>query len=201
MSKITLSYFDLPGGRGEDCRITMFMAGVDFEDDRISFADWPGRKDSTPLGALPTMTIEGKGTITQSNAILVYLGRSYGLHPTDPWEAARHEAILGASEDLRVAVVPTFYIQDAEEKKKVREELAKTKVRQWGALVESEIAGPYVSGDTLHVVDLRVYLMAEWFLGGVVEHTPADVFDDFPKLKAPWDAVKNHEEVVAWYAR
>lgn len=152
MSTITLSYFDLPGGRGEDCRIAMFMAGVDFEDDRISFADWPGRKDSTPLGALPVMTIEGKGTITQSNAILTYLGRSHGLHPTDLWDAARHEALLGASEDLRVAVVPTFYIQDPEEKKKAREELAKTKVRSWAALVEGEIAGPYVSGSAVRVV-------------------------------------------------
>lgn len=201
MARMKLSYFDLPGGRGEDCRIAMFMSGVDFDDDRISFADWPQRKGDTPLGALPLLSVEGKGTITQSNAILTYLGRTLDMHPSDPWEAARHEALLGACEDLRVVVVPTFYIQDPEEKKKARQELARTSVKQWAALCESEIAGPFVSGDRLYVVDLRLYVMTQWFVGGVVEHTPADVFDEFPRLLALHAAVGEHEKVVAWYAR
>lgn len=200
MAQIKLSYFDIPGGRGEDCRIAMFMSGVDFDDDRIPFADWPQRKAKTPLGALPVMTVEGKGTLTQSNAILTYLGRSHGLHPTDPWESARHEALLGASEDLRVAMVPTFYMQDAEQKQ-AREELVTTKVKPWAALTEGEIRGPFVSGDVLHVVDLRVFVMVKWFIGGGMDHIPGDVFDDFPKLLALSKAVETHEKVAAWYAR
>lgn len=201
MSKIKLSYFDVPGGRGEDCRLAMFVGGADFEDDRIPFAEWPQRKPGTPTGALPVMTVEGKGTITQSNAILTYLGRTLGLHPTDLWEAARHEALLGASEDLRVAVVPTYYIQDESEKKRAREELARNQVRSWAALNEREIAGPFVSGDVLHVVDLRLFVMVQWFIGGSMDHIPADVFDDFPKLMALSKAVRSHEKVAAWYAR
>lgn len=200
MAKVKLSYFDLPGGRGEDCRIAMSMAGVEFEDDRISFADWPERKSSTPLGALPVMTVDGKGTITQSNAILTFVGRSHGLHPSDLWEAARHEALLGASEDLRVAAVPTFYMQD-DERKLAREELARTKLRTWAALNEAEIAGPFVAGDELNVVDLRLFVMVQWFVGGGMDHIPGDVFDDFPKLRALAEAVRAHEGVTAWYAR
>lgn len=201
MAQIKLSYFDVPGGRGEECRIAMFMSGVDFEDDRIPFADWPQRKAGTPLGALPVMTVEGKGTITQSGAILTYLGRTLGLHPTDPWEAARHEALLGASEDLRAAMVPTFYMQDEAEKKRAREELARTKIRTWAALHEGEIVGPFVAGDGLHVVDLRTFVMVRWFIGGGMDHMPSDVFDDFPKLTGLAKAVGEHEKVVAWYAR
>jgi glutathione S-transferase len=201
MADIKLSYFDVPGGRGEDCRIAMFMGGVDFEDDRIPFAEWPKRKPETPLGALPVLTVKGKGTITQSNAILTYFGRLHGLHPTDAWEAARHEALLGASEDLRVAMVPTFYMQDEGEKKRAREELARTRVRAWAALNEGEIVGPFVSGDVLHVVDLRLYVMVQWFIGGGMDHMPTDVFNDFPKLLALSKAVRAHEKVAAWYAR
>lgn len=201
MANIKLTYFDVPGGRGEECRIAMFMSGVDFEDDRIPFAEWPQRKASTPLGALPLMTVEGKGTLTQSNAILVYLGRTLGMHPTDPWEAARHEALLGASEDLRVAMVPSFYIQDEAEKKRVREELARTKVRAWAALNEGEIKGPYVAGDVLHVVDLRIFVMVRWLIGGGMDHMPLDVLDDFPKLEGLAKKVGEHDKVVAWYAR
>lgn len=201
MAQIKLSYFDVPGGRGEDCRLAMYIGGEDFHDDRIPFAEWPQRKASTPLGALPVLTIEGKGTITQSNAILTYFGRLHGLHPTDLWEAARHEALLGAAEDLRVAVVPTYYIQDENERKRAREELARTKVRTWAALCESEIAGPFVSGDKLQVVDLRLYTMVQWFIDGSMDHMPANALDDFPKLLALAKAVRSHEKVAAWYAR
>ncbi len=201
MAHLKLSYFDMPGGRGEDCRIAMFMGGVDFEDDRIKFADWPQRKSETPLGAIPVLSVEGKGTLTQSNAILTYLGRTLELHPTDAWEAARHEALMSASEDLRVAIVPTFSMKDEAEKKQAREELVQTKLRPWAALNEREIEGPFVSGAKLNVIDLRIFVVVKWFIGGGVDYVPTSVFDDFPKLLALTKAVGEHEKVAAWYAK
>ena len=61
MPRPKLSYFDFPGGRGEDCRIALHLAGVDFEDERIKGTDWAARKATTPFGALPVLEIEGKG--------------------------------------------------------------------------------------------------------------------------------------------
>jgi glutathione S-transferase len=59
----------------------------------------------------------GGRTLAQSNAILGFIGRSYGLHPSDPWEAAKHEALMNVCEELRHVVGRTLTIKDPEEKK------------------------------------------------------------------------------------
>ena len=92
MAKPKLTYFDFPGGRGEDSRIALHIAGVDFEDDRVKFADWAALKPSTPFGSIPVLTIEGKGQLAQSNTILRFIGANHGLHPSDPWLAGQHDA-------------------------------------------------------------------------------------------------------------
>lgn len=202
MVKPKLSYFDFPGGRGEDCRIALFMAGVDFEDDRIPPSQWSERKAGTPFGSIPVLELEGQGKLAQSNAILVYLGRSYGMHPSDPWEAAQHEAIMSAVEDLRGAVAATFRFTEEAERKQARETLANTTIKSWGANVEALLGeGPFVAGDTLNVVDLKLYVLMKWFVSGTIDHVPADVLAGYPKLMRLYDAVHHHEQVVAWYAR
>lgn len=94
MSKPRLIYFDFAGSRGEECRIALHLAGVDFEDVRIPGADWPALKAKTPCGSMPILELTGKPPLAQSNAILVYIGRQYGLHPKDDLEAAYHEALM-----------------------------------------------------------------------------------------------------------
>jgi len=89
MAKPILSYFDFPGSRGEECRLALHAAGVDFTDNRIKGPDWPAYKPSTPYGSMPTFEVPGKPLLAQSNAILVYIGREHGVHPGDNFEAAR----------------------------------------------------------------------------------------------------------------
>lgn len=199
MNRPKLTYFDFPGGRGEDCRIALFAAGVDFEDDRVKGADWPGRKTSLPFQAVPTLELDGK-VLSQSNAILTYVGRAYGLHPTDPWEAARHEAVMSAVEDARGRVGGTLALGE-DEKKRQRAELASGYLQIWGASAEREIHGKYLSGDQLHVADLKLALFTRWFASGVLDHLPITVFESFPKIGAHLEAVKSHPKVAAWYAR
>ena len=67
MSKPKLTYFDFSGSRGEECRLALFVAGVDFEDNRLPHDRWSDLKDSTPFGALPVLEIEGKGRLGESN--------------------------------------------------------------------------------------------------------------------------------------
>jgi hypothetical protein len=52
--KLKLTYFDFHGGRGEPARLALSMAGIPFEDDRVSPSDWERRKPDTPFGALPS---------------------------------------------------------------------------------------------------------------------------------------------------
>ncbi|MBZ5710106.1 glutathione S-transferase [Nannocystis pusilla] len=200
-----LTYFDFPASRGEECRLALHIAGVAFEDERLKGDDWPARKEQTPYGALPTLEVEGRGVLAQSNAILVYIGREHGLHPRDNWLAARHEELMQAVEELRHTVGPVLRIQDPAEKLKAREELAGGFLKRWGRSVERRLqelsAGPFVAGDAIHVADLKLYLAARWFSSGVVDHVPRDVFAEFPRLVGLEQAVAAHPKVVAWRNR
>ena len=202
-SRPVLTYFDIPRGRGEDCRLALFLAGVDFEDERVPFARWPELKPHTPFGALPTLRVEGKGTLAQSNAILVYLGTLHGMHPSDPWEAARHLAVMCAVEELRGQVVATFSLEDPAAKQRAREELAATVIPRWAEQVTAQLdeAGPFFAGPALHVVDLKLFVLMRWFVEGGVDHVPTDVLQRHERLTRLFAAVKEHPKVAQWHAR
>ena len=70
MTKPKLIYFDAPVSRGEECRLALHLAGIDFEDSRIKFADWPALKAQTPYGAMPVLELPGKPPLAHTNAIL-----------------------------------------------------------------------------------------------------------------------------------
>jgi len=201
MAKLKLTYFDAPVSRGEECRLALFVAGVDFEDHRLQRNEWPALKPSTPFGALPVLETEGKRAVSQSNAILTYVGRQYGLLPADAWEAMRHESILCAVEELRMAISQTFGIADAEELKRKRAALVEGPLRTWAANMERQIEGPFVGGSELSVADLKLFVVIGWLSKGVLDHIPADVLSPFPKLERLFTHVKQQPKIVEWYAR
>jgi glutathione S-transferase len=203
MSKPKLTYFDAPISRGEECRLALHIAGVDFEDNRIKAADWPALKPTTPFGSMPVLELEGKPALAHSNAILVYVGRTYGLHPKDAFEAAQHEAMMTHVEDLRANVAPTLRIKDEAEKKAARETLAATYLPAWGASAEKNIRsdGPFFAGANLSVVDLKLFVAVRWLASGKLDHIPATIFAPYKKLVRVHDAVRDDARVKAWYAK
>ena len=201
MSKPRLIYFDAPVSRGEECRLALHLAGIDFEDVRIKFADWPGLKERMPYGSLPVLEWPGSPALAHSNAILVLIGRRHGLHPADDFEAARHEGMMQHVEDLRAAVSPTLRMGDAE-KKATREALVAGFLPAWARAAERNLtAGPFFAGAKIHVVDLKIHMAVRWFSGGKVDHISATIFADYPRLTGVHDAVRDHPVVQSWYAR
>lgn len=201
MAHIKLSYFDFSGSRGEECRLALHLAGLEFQDVRIKGADWRSVKESTPFGSLPVLEIEGKGTLAQSTAILVYIGREHGLHPTDNWEAAQHEQLMGAAEDFRRDVYDVLQVKDPD-RQKAREELASGPAQTWARNVEQHLGtGPFVAGTKLCVADLKLYMVVRWFVSGSIDHVSKDVFADYPKLMALYQAVHTHPSITSWYAK
>ena len=158
-------------------------------------------KADQPFGALPTLEIEGRGVFAQTNAILRLIGRGHGLHPEDMFEAARHDALMEAVEELRLRVGPTMRMADGPEKLAARKQLAEEFVRPWGRYVEQQIgAGPFVGGDKPSVADIKLYMADKWISSGALDGIPADIFDSSPKLKGIADGIRAHAAVVAWYA-
>jgi len=201
MTKPRLIYFDAPVSRGEECRLALHLAGVDFDDIRIRSADWPALKERMPYGALPVLELPGCPPIAHSNAILVLIGRRHGLHPADDVEAARHEGMMEHVEALRAAVTPTLRMAEAE-KKTAREALVAGFLPAWGAAAERNIQdAPFFGGPAVQVVDLKLYMAVRWFIGGKVDHIPATIFAGYPRLMRVHDAVRDHPGVKAWYAK
>lgn len=200
-TKPRLIYFDAPVSRGEECRLALHIAGVDFEDVRVKSAEWTALKPQTPYGALPVLELPDKPPLAHSNAILVLIGKQYALHPADKFEAARHEGMMQHVEDLRGVVGPTIWMAD-EEKKAAREKIASDYLPKWGAAAEKNITGsPFFGGEKLNVVDLKLHMAVRWFIGGKVDHIPATIFDKYPKLIRVHDAVRDHPGVKSWYAK
>lgn len=201
MNNVRLTYFDAPVSRGEECRLALHLAGVDFEDVRISGADWAGMKQNTPYGGLPVLELPGHPPLAQSNAILVMLGRLYGLHPKQEFEAARHEAMMQHVEDLRAVVGPTIRMAEAE-KKAAREAIVRDFLPAWARYAEKNIvAEPFFGGPQLQVVDLKLHMAVRWFIGGKVDHIPATIFDGYSRLVRVHDAVRDDAGVKSWYAK
>jgi glutathione S-transferase len=203
MSKPKLTYFDAPMSRGEECRLALHVAGVDFEDNRIKRDDWAALKPTTPFGSLPTFEVPGKPVLAQSVAILTYVGRNHGLLPKDEFEAARDVAMMCHVEDLRAHISPTMRMTDADEKKRARENLATNYIPAWAKYAEAQISdgGPFFGGSSIQVVDFKILLIVRWLRGGALDHIPTTVLAAYPKLNRVHDAVENHPAVKAWYAK
>jgi glutathione S-transferase len=202
MTKPKLTYFDAPVSRGEECRLALHVAGVDFEDVRIPREQWPALKPTTPFGSMPLFEMPGQPVLAQSNAILTFIGRTWGLHPENLLEAARHEMMMCHVEDLRANLSPTLRITDEAEKKKARLALLEGYLPTWARNAEKQIGdGPFFGGSKINVVDMKLHMAVRWFNGGKVDHIPATVFADYPKLNRVHDAVRDHARVKDWYAR
>ena len=202
MAKLKLIYFDFPAGRGEDCRMALHVAGVDFIDERIPRQQWADLKPKTPYGGLPVLEVEGKPHLAQSNAILAFIGRTHDLHPKDPLEAAQHEAIMMAAEELRTVFGPSLRTQDEAEKKRLREAIVASDLPRWASNIERQLGpGPFIAGEKLHVADIKLFGLVGWLTKRVVDYVPDDVFAPYPKLTALHDAVRHHPKIAEWQAR
>ncbi len=201
MNKPKLTYFDAPVSRGEECRLALHLAGIDFEDNRIAFADWPALKAHTPYGAMPVLELPGQPPLAHTNAILTLIGRRHGLHPHDEIEGARHEGMMQHVDDMRAVVGPTLRMAE-EEKKAARIAIAETYLPAWAAAAEKNILqAPFFGGAKIQVVDLKLHMAVRWFSDGKVDYIPATIFAAYPKLNAVHDAVREHAGIKAWYTK
>ena len=202
MSKLTLSYFDFDGGRGEPARLALYIGGIAFEDHRVGQKDWPAHRDKTPFQGMPVLQVDGK-TITQSNTINRYVGKLAGLYPKDDWQAAVCDEIMDAAEDLGSRVGATIALGDAE-KKKAREALAAGAIprhlEQLAARLKSG-GGEWLVGERLSVADLKVFGLVRWLRSGALDHIPKDLVDRVaPSLVQHNERVASQPKIAAYYA-
>lgn len=202
MPKLTLTYFDFDGGRGEAARLIMHVGGVSFEDRRIPGKDWPAMRDTTPFQAMPVLEVDGK-TIAHSNTINRYVGKLAGLYPKDDWQATLADEVMDAVEDISTRIGNTIRVDD-EAKKKTREELAAGPIPRFLQQLEARLqagGGEWFVEKRLTAADIKCFLWVRWLKSGALDHIPADIVDrNAPLLAQHFERVRNHPKIAAYYA-
>ena len=202
MPSYKLTYFDFDGGRGEPIRIAFHAAGIDFEDDRISFPEFQEMRESARFNAVPVLQIDGIA-VTQSNAISRFAGKMAGLYPEDNLQALYCDEVMGAAEDLTNHIVRTFGLE-GDELKNAREELAKgwltVFLKGFDELL-TRGGGKYFVDNQLSVADLKTFVQWRWLRSGALDHIPADLVERVaPGLVEHLERIEKDPIVTAYYA-
>ena len=202
MSRYKLTYFDIDGGRAEPIRIAFHTAGIDFEDNRISFAEFGEMRSGTRFNSVPVLEIDG-AQISQSNALSRYVGKMAGLYPADDLQALYCDEVLGALEDVTHYIVRTYGLQD-EELQLAREKLVdgwlSTYMRGLDQLLIRG-GGEYFADNQLTVADLRAFVLTRTLCGGILDYIPTDIVQRVaPGLFDHQERINVDPRVRAYYA-
>uniref|UniRef100_K3W6R3 Glutathione S-transferase n=1 Tax=Globisporangium ultimum (strain ATCC 200006 / CBS 805.95 / DAOM BR144) TaxID=431595 RepID=K3W6R3_GLOUD len=192
--KLKLTYFPRPG-RGEPIRLALHIAGIPFEDERITPEELAVRKPSLPFNQLPVLEVDGD-VIAQSLAILRYVGTLSGLYPTnDPVLAFKIDELFCLIDDLHNVWGPSFREKDAEKQLALRKVLAEETIPKFLGHLNKRVGeaaseGSYATGATLTVADLAISALLNGLASGHMAGVPATVVRD---------QVHAHPKVVEWY--
>jgi len=111
LPSIKLTYFNIEAA-AEPTRLALTLAGVPFEDERVSFPEWGALKPTTPYGQLPLMVVNGEPNVrTQSGAMLRYAGTlvpEKQLYPADSLYEV--EEAIALVEDMKTSWTPCLYL-------------------------------------------------------------------------------------------
>lgn len=199
MAKLKLTYFDVNGGRAEPIRLALFIGGIEFEDVRFSYSDFPEVRKNTPLGQVPVLEIDGQ-PITQSNALTSYAGKLAGLYPKDDFTALLCEEIMGSVEDVTSRIVATFSLE-GETLKSARAKLSEAYLVPHLQWLEKKLSSQrYIINDALSVADLKVLSHLSWLNSGKLDHIASSmVVEAAPSIQRYYESLMQHPKIAEYY--
>ncbi len=215
--KITLTYFPI-GGRAEPIRLACAVSGIPFTNKVLSPPEFKKVKPTLPLGQLPVLELDYgvmKKTLTQSTAMLRWIGKLGGLYPKDDDISAMEiDEILSVMDELREPLVlsikgavkvllsdDTEFTQ--EEKLAIRERWMNTTLPRFLGFIEKKLmeneGSKWIQGNDISIADLALYCELEWVSSGVLDGIPKDVLvGTYPACLKLMEDVKSHERVKSW---
>ncbi|XQW85269.1 glutathione S-transferase [Thalassotalea piscium] len=201
MTQLKLTYFDVDGGRGEPIRLALHIGGIEFEDYRFPYSAFLEEREKTPLGQVPVLDVDGTA-VTQSNAILRYVGKQTELYPSDLYQALICDEIMDVAEDCINSIVSTFQFK-GDELKVAREKLVDEDLAKYLKFIESKLAlqgGDYFADHRLTIADLKIFPIIGWLNSGSLEYIPMDLVEKVaPQLNKHLQQISKEAKVVAYY--
>ncbi|KAF4678283.1 glutathione Stransferase [Perkinsus chesapeaki] len=201
MAQYKLHYFD-SAGAAEHIRMAFAVSGIEFEDCRIPFAEFPAKKAEFPLGQVPVLELKKDGSmITQGYAILRYVGSlnpSVGLYPADALDRLRVDEVMDIVKDIHVKVAASMKMND-DMKMAVRKALAEEEIPfTFGKLDKMVGDKKFCTGDKMTIADLLLSNMMEVFSSGYIDGLPTTVCDPYTNLKRVQANVFSDSRVSSW---
>ena len=202
MHSYKLTYFDFDGGRAEPIRIAFHIAGIEFEDHRISFQEFGEIRSNIRFHAVPVLEMDG-AQITQSNALGRYVGKMAGLYPADHLQALYCDEVTGALEDLNHYVVQTFGLK-GDDLIAARKVLVEGRLTTFLSGLETLLergGGEYFADNRLTIADLKAFVQTRSLWSGNLEYVPTDLVERLaPGLAEHEKRVREDPRVMAYYA-
>ncbi|KAI9193042.1 uncharacterized protein BJ171DRAFT_535102 [Polychytrium aggregatum] len=206
-SSLKLTYFDSPG-RAEAIRLTLFIGGVEFEDERLTREQFAAIKPTLPFGQLPVLTVDGEHVVAQSDALLHYAGILSGLYPSndDPFACLLTEQALGQLGDMAAKLVEVFHCPDPASMAAACNKLATEVYPPMLAGLDNVLAkysGKYSVGDKITIADVTLYHLVNMVSGPapLIPFMPADLVAPYIHITKVYDTVKSHPRVIEWQAK
>lgn len=193
MSTYKLTYFNLTG-LGEPIRYLLHQSGIKFEDKWLTIEEWPQIKPTMPLGQVPVLEIDGKPYV-QSKAIGRLIAKRNNLYGANDIEEYEVDATIDFFGDLTNLVSRWHWEENAEQKKKLKEQVDTTLLFTFQKLEEQvKKNGGFLVGGKLSWADLQITAHFEMFDNLLC----TDVAKDFPELKKLKEKVRSLPKIKAY---
>ena len=202
MTTFKLTYFDFDGGRAEPVRIAFHAAGIEFEDERLSFQEFGEMRHRTRFNGVPVLQIDGVA-VTQTNAMCRYVGRMAGLYPEEDRQALHCDEVMSVVEDNSHQVLATFGLE-GDELKVARENLVdgwlKIYLRGLDELL-TRGGGQYFAANRLTMADLKTFVSTRTIRAGTLDHVPTNLVQQVaPALADHLERIEGEAIVEEYYA-
>ncbi|XP_019644570.1 PREDICTED: glutathione S-transferase 1-like [Branchiostoma belcheri] len=191
--KYKLTYFNARG-RAEPARLLFVAADVEFEDVRVTFEEWPALKETTPMGGLPTLEVDGV-TLCQSLAIARFVARDVGLAGKSNLEQAQADMYVDEINEVLPKMGGLMFITDEAVKAEKMKELDEMIVTKYSKLEKLIGSTGYMVGNRILWCDLVFFNIAF-----NVENYKPGTLENYPKLAKVVENVKLNSRIAAYLA-
>lgn len=186
-------------------RLCLVAAGVEFEDERISFEIVDGSfkidpmwgeklKAEQPYGQVPVLTVDGQ-KIAQSGAICRFIGRNYGMDGENAIQSAMIDAAFETITDCRKA----FYAAKDDAEKKANF-FNKTLVDTFAGLEKNVAGATFFQGSKMSYADVAFYYLVCYVSEGDKVATEKALVNS-PKLNKIYETIAGDSKITAYVAQ
>lgn len=198
-------YFASPGF-AESSRFCLELSGVEWKN---TVVDWDGymqlkQQGELPWGVLPIIRTPN-GVVAESNALLRYTGALAGLEPDDLFTRTKVDELVEVINGWREAFVPTFSIQDMDEKIAAREKLFSEDgkmdlaMKAISEVFEDSTTGWLANTETMTIADIKAFMDTFNLFSGEFDGVTAKMLANYPSLLAFHEKMSNEPKVKKYY--